>query len=295
MNIGDKIKRLRNEKLMTQSELAGSVITRNMLSCIENGSASPSLSTLKHIAARLNVPVGYLLAEGEDEMIYAKLSQISNIKNAYLSGNYKICRDIWAESDIEADDEVYLILAECALSLGVEAFNNGQLRTSCEFFDEAIEISGKTIYNTDHICAMSASYFRYMRYISATLSSNMIDEEDQDIFLAMGDDFSRYMIAFDFFEQKGGEIARHMIASLEENLSYRLHIEAKLLMEEGKYEEAYKKLYMILITPHKIQEPLMYFVFCDLEVCCKEKNDFKGAYEYSIDKMEVLQKMLTEN
>ena len=43
MNIGKKIKKLRTSKLMTQSELAGSEITRNMLSRIENDAASPSL------------------------------------------------------------------------------------------------------------------------------------------------------------------------------------------------------------------------------------------------------------
>ena len=39
----------------------------------------------------------------------------------------------------------------------------------------------------------------------------------------------------------------------------------------------------------------MYFVFSDLEVCCKERKDFKGAYEYSNNKIEVLQKLLTDN
>ena len=63
MNIGKKIKELRTKKLMTQSELAGDVITRNMLSCIENGSATPSLATLRHIAAKLGVSMGYLLAD----------------------------------------------------------------------------------------------------------------------------------------------------------------------------------------------------------------------------------------
>ncbi len=295
MNVGEKIKRLRSEKLMTQSELAGNVITRNMLSCIENGSAMPSLGTLRHIAAKLNVPIGYLLAEGDDEMIYAKLAHISNIKNAYLSGNYKICRDICTESGVEADDEIYLILAECALSLGVELFNSGALRGACGYFDEAIEISEKTIYNTGHIVAIATAYFRYMRSISATLSSDIIDESDGDVFMAMSDDFARYATAFDFLEAGHGEMAKNIISTLDGDIPYSLHITARLDMAEGRFEEAHSKLYKILVTPHKIQEPLMYFVFCDLEICCKELNDFKGAYEYSKDRMEVLQKMLTEN
>ena len=46
MDIGKKIKKLRNEKLITQSELVGNEITRNMLSRIENGAALPSLGTV---------------------------------------------------------------------------------------------------------------------------------------------------------------------------------------------------------------------------------------------------------
>ena len=75
MNIGERIKELRISKLMTQSELAGDRITRNMLSCIENGSANPSISTVLYIASRLGVPAGFLLAEEGDEIVYRKMGK----------------------------------------------------------------------------------------------------------------------------------------------------------------------------------------------------------------------------
>ena len=64
MNIGEKIKNLRMSKMMTQQELAGEHITRNMLSRIENGFALPSMQTLLYISDKLGVPAGFLLAEG---------------------------------------------------------------------------------------------------------------------------------------------------------------------------------------------------------------------------------------
>ena len=295
MSIGEKIKKLRTEKFMTQSELSGGVITRNMLSSIENGTALPSLATLKHISSKLNVPAGYLLAEGDDEEIYIKLVQIANIKNAYLSRNYKICRDMCLNTDVDSDDEVNLIFAESSLALGIEKFENGMLRSASSYFDEAIEVSAKTIYNTDHIRAVAACYFRYMRHISATLSSDVIDEAEAEIYSAMFDEFSRYSVAFDAFEEGKFEMSAHLCAMLEKDQPYMLHISAKEDMRAGRFDDAYQKLYLILINPYKIQEPLMYFVFCDLEVCCKEIKDFKGAYEYSNDKIEVLQKMLYDN
>ena len=56
MTTGEKIKKLRAEKMMTQSQLVGEHITRNMLSRIESDEANPSLGTLIYLAKRLNVP-----------------------------------------------------------------------------------------------------------------------------------------------------------------------------------------------------------------------------------------------
>ncbi len=295
LRIGEKIKKLRSEKMMTQSELAGDVITRNMLSCIENGSAQPSLATLRHIANKLNVSVGYLLSDGEEEKAYHKMAEISNIKNSYLSGNLRICRDICQSSLFENDDEINLIYSECCLGLGQEEFSAGKLRQACDYFDEALEVASRTVYNTGHIVSVSAAYFRYIGKISATLSSDVIDENEVEIYSAMSDDFARYIISFEAFEDGRDDVAELLISRLEPSSPYYMHIEAKILMKLGRFEEAYTKLYAILTTPVKIQEPLMYFVFCDLEISCKERGDFKGAYEYANDKLELLQKMLTDN
>ena len=74
MNIGEKIKDLRQSKMMTQQQLAGDMITRNMLSRIENGAALPSVPTVVYLADRLNIPAGYLLADDKDAFLYQKIS-----------------------------------------------------------------------------------------------------------------------------------------------------------------------------------------------------------------------------
>ena len=60
MTLGQKIKAVRLERGMTQKELAGDTITRNMLSKIENDSATPSVRTLEHLAGALGLPTEYL-------------------------------------------------------------------------------------------------------------------------------------------------------------------------------------------------------------------------------------------
>ncbi len=297
MNIGEKIKKLRTAKLMTQSELVGNEITRNMLSRIENGTANPSLETILYIASRLNVSAGFLLAEEGDEQIYYKHQEIVGIKKAFSNREYRICRDICLNSESVRDDEIQMILAECNLALGIEEFNRGNLRVSCEYFDEALENREGTQYRTEYVIAVAGVYFRYMRRLSATLSSNVIDESDVNVYPALTDDFCRYATAMEMSESEGeGSVSqegRALMETIESPNPFVLHYEARERMAAGEYAGAYEKLRRILLEEFAVPEPVLYHTFCDLEIACREIGDFKGAYEYSIDKIEFLQKLLT--
>jgi transcriptional regulator with XRE-family HTH domain len=61
--IGKKIREFRKELKMTQSDLAGTEMTKSMLSHIETGHSNPSMKNLEYIARKLNKPIAYLLEE----------------------------------------------------------------------------------------------------------------------------------------------------------------------------------------------------------------------------------------
>ncbi|MDA3846822.1 MAG: helix-turn-helix transcriptional regulator [Vallitaleaceae bacterium] len=61
MTLGQKVKEARIHRQLTQKELAGDFITRNMLSQIENDIATPSIKTIEHIASILEKPVSYFI------------------------------------------------------------------------------------------------------------------------------------------------------------------------------------------------------------------------------------------
>ena len=63
MELGQKLKQARLEAGMSQRQLCGDAVTRNMLSLIENGSAQPSMDTLRYFAQRLGKPVSFFLEE----------------------------------------------------------------------------------------------------------------------------------------------------------------------------------------------------------------------------------------
>jgi len=293
MNIGEKIKKLRTAKLMTQSELVGGEITRNMLSRIENGAANPSIDTVYYIAERLKVSPGYLLADENDEKIFKKHSEIVGIKKAFMNEDYRICRDMCLTSDSCDDDEIQMILCECNLAIGWDEFNSGRLRESCELLDEAIEGCGGTLYRTDYIVASAAVCFRFIRLLSATLSSNIIDENEVNIYPAMTDEFCRYLLLFERLSVSE-DISDDEIAKIGKTDSpYVLHLHAKKKIMLGDHASAYDMLYTILRGEIAIPQPMLYFVFSDLEICCREVNDFKGAYEFSQDKLELMQRLLS--
>lgn len=297
MNIGERIRELRISKLMTQADLAGDRITRNMLSCIENGSANPSLSTIVYIAGRLGVPAGFLLAEQGDEMAYRKMSNLSNIKKAYTTGDVQSCRSLCLSGCPEPDDEISLLLANCDAEIAVEEFWRGRLRSSCRFFDEALSYAEKTIYSTDAIEAEIRVYFRFMERISHTLYSDLLDEE-KTLSVKSNSIISQYLDALESLDNGDVTVAQTLIEQLSqtsENSFFEAHLQSKVLILQKNYKQAQKALLQLLQddeTPlNKIE---LYTVLGDLEVCCRESEDYKNAYRYASEKVELVEQLLKE-
>jgi tetratricopeptide (TPR) repeat protein len=68
MTLGQKIREIRLQLQMTQKELAGDFITRNMLSQIENDQATPSMKTMEYLAKQLGKSVGYFMDENHKDL-----------------------------------------------------------------------------------------------------------------------------------------------------------------------------------------------------------------------------------
>jgi transcriptional regulator with XRE-family HTH domain len=293
--IGEKIKSLRISKRMTQSELAGDQITRNMLSLIENGSALPSLQTIMYLSERLRVPAGILLARESEELVYKKMSELPRIKARYKAGEYKLCaamcEDLMGD---ERDDEIDHLLSMCHFNLAKEAFNAGKLHTSCMEFDLACMHSENTIYGSGHIRSTVAVYFEYMLRLSPTLTSDFgYDSFDGEY--VFSDPFCRYAKALISFEKGDVAIAESYCAEYGDKEScYVSHITALVRMSKGDYASAKVSLESIMNSDDPDCRVIMYDVFKNLEECCRETDDYKGAYGYSVGKVELLEHMLVE-
>jgi transcriptional regulator with XRE-family HTH domain len=67
MNIGDRLRTLREEKNFTQGEIEKRTgLLRTYVSRVENGHAVPSVETLEKLARALEVPIYQLFYDGEE-------------------------------------------------------------------------------------------------------------------------------------------------------------------------------------------------------------------------------------
>ncbi|OXT06027.1 transcriptional regulator [Thermoanaerobacterium thermosaccharolyticum] len=87
--IGSKIKALRLQKKISQSQLCDNFMNRVVLSRIENNKALPSLEQLIHISERLEVPLSYFVSDVKyDELIEYIDNSSSIIGDLFNSQNY---------------------------------------------------------------------------------------------------------------------------------------------------------------------------------------------------------------
>jgi transcriptional regulator with XRE-family HTH domain len=79
--LGDRIRKIRKQKKLTLEALAGTELTKGMLSLIENNKAKPSMESLVYIAERLGVEVTDLLEEVSTQELRETLEKAETLFN----------------------------------------------------------------------------------------------------------------------------------------------------------------------------------------------------------------------
>ena len=290
MNIGDKIKNIRCAKMMTQQELAGEFITRNMLSRIENGFALPSIPTLVYLAEKLGVPAGYLLADENEEFQYRKNAGMPDIMSAYTAGDWSICRDL-CDNLGGSDGEIQYIICLCLYNEAKEKFAEGDLRLAAALFDHFKKEAANAIYPIDNLIGASDSYLLCIATISTSLVAD-IETVSAPPLHSLAEPFCRYFARL-IYAQNYEQVLYSFDSEADEGSTlYDEHLNSKSKMKLGRFSEAYQILKKILTSDYDIPAPMLYFIFSDLEVCCRELSDYRGAYEYSAARTGMLEKFL---
>lgn len=278
--IGEKIKSARALAGLTQSELCGDRLTRNMLSQIESGKAQPSLATLEYLSERLSLSAAYLIDPDQTLNDYKKRELLPEIKKHLSGGNYQKCIDLCKKLD--GDDEIMLIVAKCYSELGSAHYKKGWLEGARRAFVLAEDAASKTIYPTDDITAICHTM---LEMTDALVSGRLADVRGvQDGECEHVCELSAYTEMLAIIEKGDYELAAKVYdATRLDDPLYRTHISAKLSMSSGNYKRAISLLCELCerFDAEFDDIPFRYNVYRDLEASCKAIGDYKGAYEYA--------------
>ena len=126
MELGQRLKAARLELGLSQRQLCGDVITRNMLSQIENGTARPSMDTLRYLAGELGKPLSFFL---EEDAVTSPNQAVMDRARKETDG--KKILEILAEyrgPDAVFDREKELLMRLATLNLAEASMADGKMR-----------------------------------------------------------------------------------------------------------------------------------------------------------------------
>lgn len=276
MLLGEKIKLARQAKKITQSQLAGDKVTRNMISRIETGTANPSLDTIKYLAQRLSLPVSYLLSEDDDLLFYEKKEKMSVIYTAYTSKDYSYCIEK-IDSLSGLDNELAYLLTNSLFERGKQNLVRGALQSAMKDFERAEESIHLTVLDTLHISTVLKMYKSIVSNIQAPLLEFDDAEYAAGLHSTFDYDMYRYLVQDYDYEFK--------------NESMRYHAAAKKLIRERKYSDAVPRLLKASekMAAQGYNSFVLFSIYTDLEQCYKQLFDFENAYRYASKRMSMLE------
>ena len=276
MTLGEKIKNIRKKLKLTQNELCGDVITRNMLSAIESNKANPSLNTLRHLAEKLSIPISYLVTDYDDLFFYEKEGMISKIKELYLDKKYSSCISLINKLS-RTDDELSYILANCHFQLGRKMVLNGSLITALKHLESSVEHSTKTVYDTHYIETYLPLYIALAKNIQSPLLELDISRIEEKIDQSGDYEFYRYVMNDTSYSYS--------------NPVFSKHFNARELMKQRNYKDALKILSEIIEVKisSSYNSYVMFGVYTDIEQCYKNLMDFENAYKFASKRLSMLE------
>lgn len=252
MELGQKIRAARLEAGLSQRELCGDTITRNMLSLIENGSARPSMDTLQILAARLHKTVGYFLEEGVscNEQLMQALRQAKPEQVAELLKDY-------VSPDPVFDRERYFLESNAYLALSRQALQEEKKAYAQALLEKAMAAGEKT---------------PYFHKTNALLLAYEIDPtQAEGLCKQLPDDSLLLQMRAESAVQEGRwELALSYLKPIGNLTDRGYFLRGEALFGMGEYEKA---------ADSYLQSGMP--AYDRLEACYRELKDFERAYYYA--------------
>ena len=265
MELGQKILRLREAAGLSQRQLCGDVITRNMLSRIEHGTVRPSMTTLTYLAQRLGKPVSYFL--DEDSVTSPNVERMARARKAYSVGDWAAAvasLEDYEEADETFDSEKELLLAKCYLALAARAVDRKKIPYAVELLMKAEQAGHKTPY-------FGPELERERLLLLAQAEVNVeLPADDRELLLR----------AKKALEEDNPVRAGNYLDAAEDQTGHRWHyLRGESWFAQGEYEKA-AECYRLAEECYPKESARR------LEVCYRMLEDYKLAYFYACKQRE---------
>lgn len=289
MTLGQKIRDARRRVGMTQSELAGNRISRNMLSMIENDRADPSYKTILYLADRLAVPVCFFFEEEADLAQSRRRALMPRIYEKLKRREFNACLALCAELSGLENDEIYLIKAECYFHIGLQACRDLSFGNACDAFLTAQSNAAHSVYPTEYIEVISRYTIAWMNEFSH--SGNPFPKTPTP---PIEPDATQYYL---WLLPLIGTIPDALVEEmLQENIPRsditRQHIRARIKMRSGHYESALELLQDALSETDV--SLLRFLLLSDMETAYTQMKDYENAYIVSQQHRDLVRKLHAE-
>lgn len=260
MELGQRLKAARMELGLSQRQLCGDVITRNMLSQIENGTARPSMDTLRYLAGELGKPLSFFL----EEDAVTSPNQVLMDRARRETDSKKIL-EILAEyrtPDGVFDREKELLARLATLDLAEESMLDGKVRYAAGLLEDLGTLE-------EGYCASELERRRLLLLVRVKpqMTGEICDKLpslDEELMLRAKDALNR---------KEPERAAAYLDAMEKREESWHFH-RGQVYLAQKDYESA-------LQCFREAEEVYGDAVYPMMEQCARELEDFKTAYYYA--------------
>lgn len=263
--LGQRLKEARIEAGLSQRQLCGDTITRNMLSQIESGKARPSMQTLQYLAQVLQKPVSWFLDELPPEPPVDPTPE--QARACYQQGQYQQCLELLdscQQSSEGAEAELWLLRALCQLALAQQAVAEDKLHYARSLLEKTALAGRHTPYYTS-----SLERERLLLLYECS------PERSGELAAQLGEDDRPILLRAQSFLQSGNFASAVTLLQAAGKKDGRWHyLYAQAAMGQQQYQ---------LAAEHFLAAEDTYPIPCAkaLETCYRELEDYKMAYHYA--------------
>lgn len=260
MELGEKLRHARIEAGLSQRQLCGEQITRNMLSQIEHGTARPSMKTLQYLAAQLGKSVSYFLEE--NAVVSPNQSVIESARRLYDAGDdaaAALVLEGYQSPDPIFDREKQLLWILLHLHLAAQAIQEKREPYAKELLEKA---ASETAYCAE---ALERQRLLLLGRIRGQSVCEQLPSLDEELLLR----------AKEALASGNPERAAHLLDAAED------HTTPHWCMLRGKACMAVKNFAEAARYFHGAETAFPQETAAYLEQCYRELENYKRAYEYA--------------